>query len=378
MSLSELVGAPPEGPEFEPLLDPLWARSTWLQQLDGCPQDPIYHAEGDVGVHTRAVVAALCSDPAWQALPQPERLELYAAALVHDLGKPRMTRPLEDGRYSSRGHARVGARVVRQLLWRAGVEFKRRERICALVEHHLVPFQTHELERPERSLRRIGLSLELSKLATLARADALGRTSALQGELLASLGLFREQAQDLEVQGGLSPYPDPWSRFRYFRDPSRSPQAEAYDDSRCQVVVLSGLPGVGKTTWAARELPDWPRINLDELRSELGISPTQNQGPIVAAARARAREHLRAERPFVWDATNLSRDLRRQVIDLCDAYRARVRLVYLEVPAPVAERQNRERAASVPRAAIERMLRRWDVPDPAEGCEVEYQVATAN
>ena len=377
MSLPGLVGATPEGPGFEPDLEPLWARSEWLQQLDGCPQDPIYHAEGDVALHTRAVVAALCSDPAWQALPEAERLELYAAALVHDLGKPRVTRPLEGGRYSSRGHPRVGARVVRQLMWRAGVEFKLRERICALVEHHLVPFQAHDLEHPQRSLRRIGLSVELSKLAILARADALGRTSSLQGELLASLELFRELAQELEVRGGVCPYPDPWSRFRYFRDPSRSPQAEAYDDSRAQVVVLSGLPGVGKSTWAARELPDWPRISLDELRLELGISPTENQGPLVSAARARAREHLRAERSFVWDATNLSRDLRRQVIDLCDAYRARVRLVYLEVPPAVAERQNRERAAPVPRAAIERMLRRWDVPDPAEACEVEYRVTTA-
>lgn len=370
--LLALVGPlPAEG--APPALEPLWARSEWLQQLDGCPQDPIYHAEGDVGVHTRAVVGELCADPAWRALEAPERLELYAAALVHDLGKPRVTRPLEGGRYSARGHARVGARVVRQLLWRAGVAFPLRERICSLVDHHLVPFHVHEQEDSERTLRRIGLGVELSRLAILARADALGRSSTLQSEFLASLELFGELAGDLASRG-VAPYPDGWSRFRYFHDPSRSPGAEAYDDSRCQAVVLSGMPGVGKTTWARRELPELPRVCLDELRVELGISPTENQGPVVAEARARAREHLRAERSFVWDATNLSRDIRRQVIELCDAYRARVRLVYLEVSPEVAARQNREREASVPPAAVERMLRRWEVPQLWEAAEVEYRV----
>lgn len=374
MSLLDLVGPAPSAPTYAPQLDELWGRAEWLQQLEGCPQDPLYHAEGDVAVHTRAVVAALCADPAWRGLSEGERLELYAAALLHDLGKPRVTRPLGEGRYTSRGHARVGARVVRQLLWRAGVEFKRRERICALVEHHLVPFQVHQLEDPGRSLRRIGLSVELPLLAILARADAEGRSSPLQGELLASLELFCERACALEAEGGVCPYPDGWSRFRYFRDHQRSPLAPAYDDSRGRAVVLSGLPGVGKSSWAARELPSWPSLCLDDLRLELGISPTQNQGPVVAEARARAREHLRAGRPFVWDATNLSRDIRRQVIELCDAYRAQVRLVYLETSPEVAARQNRERATPVPSAAVERMLRRWDVPDLAEASEVEYRV----
>jgi predicted kinase len=372
--LLSLIGPPPEGPEFCPQLEPLWARSEWLRQLDECPQDSVYHAEGDVGVHTRAVVASLCEDPEWRALSEPQRHELYAAALVHDLGKPRVTRPLEEeGRYSARGHARVGARVVRQLLWRAGVAFPLRERICALVDHHLVPFHAHELEDSERTLRRIGLGVELSQLAILARADARGRSSTLQGELLAGLELFRELSTELSSRG-LAPYPDGWTRFRYFRDPSRSPEAQAFDDSRLEVVVLAGIPGVGKTTWAARELGDRPRVSLDDLRVELKISPTENQGPVAAAARAHAREHLRAERSFVWDATNLSRDLRRQVVDLCDAYHARVRLVYLEVPSEVAARQNRERAGRVPQAAIERMLRRWDLPDLAEAAEVEYRV----
>lgn len=377
MSLDELVGPAPAGPDFTPDLESLWARSQWLQTLDECPQDPIYHAEGSVGVHTRAVVAALCSDPAWRALEAPARQELYAAALLHDLGKPRVTRPLGEGRFLSRGHARVGARVSRQLLWRAGVPFAARERICALVDHHLVPFQTTDLADAERQLRRIGLATRLDLLAVLARADALGRSSILQGELLANLGLFSELAEEFgQSSAGL--FADGWSRFRYFRDPSRAPRVEVYDDSRAKVVVLSGMPGSGKSTWIARECPDWPRVHLDGIRRELGVSPKDNQGPVVSEARVRAREHLRGERSFVWDATNLSRDIRRQVVDLCDAYRARVRIVYVEVPPDVAERQNRERPESVPAAAIERMLRRWDVPDLAEASEVDYVVAESS
>ena len=201
-ALLVLSGAAPRPPGFAPDLEGVWGRSPWLSQLDDCPQDPLYHAEGSVGVHTRLVVDALCAAPAWRALPPPAREELYASALLHDLGKPLTTRPEGEGRCSSRGHARVGARVARRLLWSAGLPIPERERICSLIEHHLVPFRAHELPDPSRQLRRIALSADLSQLALHARADALGRSSTLQGELLASLELFEELVRDLQPGPG--------------------------------------------------------------------------------------------------------------------------------------------------------------------------------
>ena len=68
----------------------------------------------------------------------------------------------------------------------------------------------------------------------------------------------------------------------------------------------------------------------------LGIGPDEPQGKVIDVARGRAREHLRQGRPFVWDATNLSRQLRRSVVTLCYDYGARVRIVHAEAPEPVS------------------------------------------
>jgi hypothetical protein len=66
-------------------------RFAWVRALSGCPQDPTYHAEGDVLAHTRLVAKALVASEAWRALPAPERSILFAAALLHDVGKPACT-----------------------------------------------------------------------------------------------------------------------------------------------------------------------------------------------------------------------------------------------------------------------------------------------
>jgi predicted kinase len=117
-----------------------------------------------------------------------------------------------------------------------------------------------------------------------------------------------------------------------------------------------------------------PVISLDALRIELDEEATGSQGRVVQAAREKAREFLRRHEDFVWNATNLSRDLRAQLIDLLTAYRAQVRIVYVEVSPDALFRQNRERPDPVPAVAVERMLDRWQVPSPIEAQEVEYWV----
>ena len=73
-------------------------------------------------------------------------------------------------------------------------------------------------------------------------------------------------------------------------------------------------------------------------------------------------------------SADLSRDLRAQLIDLLTAYRAQVRIVYVESSPDALFRQNRERSNPVRVAAIERMLDRWQVPSPIEAQEVEYWI----
>lgn len=346
------------------------------------PQDPAFHAEGDVWTHTRLALEALVKTRAFAAAPAAEREVLFAAVLLHDVGKPAVTAVEADGRITSRGHAARGAALLRPALWRAGVPFGAREHVCALVRHHQVPF--HGLSRTRAAAERRGLALSLvlrhDHLAAVAAADARGRRCAEPSErerLAQEVELWREHCAELGVLDRPYPFPSDHTRLVYLEAPEesgRSPSVEAHDDCRAEVVVLSGLPGAGKDAWLRRHRPGLPVVSLDALRAELGVDPEEAQGPVVAAARERARAHLRAGEPFAWNATNVSAEVRGQVIRLLRDYRARVHVVYVEAPAAEQAARNRGRAAAVPAAAVERMLMRWTVPTPLEAHQVTYAI----
>ncbi len=359
----------PEAPHWRLDWDATLQALPQLEALRDCPQDPHWHGEGDVLTHTRMVLQALCDMSAWRALPAVPRRELFLAAALHDLGKPGCTRQ-EGERILSRGHGRRGAQQVRILLWRLGLEPAARERITALVRYHDAPFVLLERPDSQRAAITIAQTARCRLLGLLAQADTRGRICHDRAELLERIELFAQYCRELGCLDGPYPFPSDHSRFLYFRKPKRPPMVEAWDDCRCQVSLLSGLPGAGKDHWLACEGAHLPVVSLDALRRQLGAAPTGKQGAVVQAARQRARELLREGQDFAWNATSLSRDMRQRCIDLFADYRARVRIVYVEVPWERLLVQNKQRRDALPQAAIERLLRRWQVPDLREAHEV--------
>ena len=85
-----------------------------------------------------------------------------------------------------------------------------------------------------------------------------------------------------------------------------------------------------------------------------------------------AREHLRKKEPFIWNATNLTKDTRRKMVSLFERYGARVRIVYLETDWNTRVERNLGRKEEVPEAVVERMLRIMVLPTPDEAQSVEW------
>lgn len=77
-------------------------------------------------------------------------------------------------------------------------------------------------------------------------------------------------------------------------------------------------------------------------------------------------------RSFVWNATNVSRQIREQSIGLAAAYKARVEVIALEAPLDVIKSRNAARPAPVPDAVIDRLVNRWEAPDPTEAHTVQW------
>jgi tRNA nucleotidyltransferase (CCA-adding enzyme) len=152
-----------------------------LAALAGCQQEPDWHPEGDVFVHTCMaldVAAAMrTGDPAHD-------LPLMLGVLCHDFGKPPTTQFI-DGRWRSRDHETAGIAPTRAFLERLKASPDLIRPVSALVEFHLAPahFAHPKFQATPRAYRNLarklaaaGTSIEM--LHKVSTCDHFGRTTA--------------------------------------------------------------------------------------------------------------------------------------------------------------------------------------------------------
>ena len=144
-----------------------------LKALIGVPQDPEWHPEGDVWVHTLLVI-----DEAAQLRKGDEKkdLELMFSALCHDFGKPLTTEFLR-GRWRSPAHDIKGVVPTERFLRRITDDRILIENVTTFVKEHLRPLQLFkERDRINSgTIRRLALRVSIPELVLLARADYFGR-----------------------------------------------------------------------------------------------------------------------------------------------------------------------------------------------------------
>ena len=117
----------PQAPSWQVEWDALDRQYPWIRNLAGCPQDPVYHAEGDVWIHTLMLLEGLekgCAKSfAW-------------GVLLHDVGKPPTFRLAPD-RIRFDGHAEVGTRMAEDICRRLRFPNELTEQVATLVANHM-------------------------------------------------------------------------------------------------------------------------------------------------------------------------------------------------------------------------------------------------
>jgi len=149
-----------------------------LFALVGCPQEPEWHPEGDVWVHTLQVVDQARTRIA--DLPRPQAVTIMLGALAHDLGKPATT-AFVDGRIRSIDHEEQGVPPATAFLDRLNIYtidgYDVRHQVLGMTAHHLKPgmwFKVRD-EVGDGAFRRLAQKVDLELLARLAKSDCLGR-----------------------------------------------------------------------------------------------------------------------------------------------------------------------------------------------------------
>lgn len=357
--------------------DALEKQFDWVMDMKNVSQHITHHAEGNVAVHTQMVLDELIKLPEYKLLPEQEQEVLWAAALLHDIEKRSTSFDEGGGRISAYGHARRGEYTARAILFRdIPTPFYIRENIASLVRFHGLPLWVMEKLEPAKKIHEVSLRVNTQHLKMLAEADARGRICNDSNSLSESLELFELFCQEEGCWGKPLEFETSSARFHYFNTIDGYIGYVPFDDFKCEVTILSGLPGMGKDHYIQSFGSDVPVISLDAIRRKHKYSPTDKSatGRVVQEAKQQAREYLRKGQDFIWNATNITRLMRQQLVDLFTLYGAKVKIVYVEKPYKEWKEQNRNRSFPVPEDVMEKMLGKLEVPQLTEAHEVKYIV----
>lgn len=328
-----------------------------------CRQDADWHGEGDVWTHTQMVCTELPKLEAWQALSPRERTILVFTALFHDAGKP-LTSHVDPitRRIASPKHAVKGEHLARAVLRDLHCELTIREEIARLVRFHGRPAFLLERSDPNHEVVSLSWLVDNRLLYLFALADTRGRTTASTSRPEENLHLWKLVAEENGCFEQPYPFANDHARFLFYRQATPELHYVPHEDYRCTVTMMSGLPGSGKDAWLARQRAGLPVVSLDDIRAELDVAATDDQGAVVQQAKEQCRGFLRSGQSFAFNATNLLRQTRKRWIDLFADYGARVEIVYVEPPLSTLLSQNKRRERPVPEKVIRELAGKCEPP----------------
>lgn len=391
-------------PGLSEFVDALGERVEALGRLAETPQDPAWHAEGDVLTHTEMVLSEayeLLEGPA-SHLQGERRLAFVLSAVLHDIAKPMTTREREIHgvmRTVAPRHEERGRSYLAPLLAGQGLVYETLETLLGLVGYHIEPKFLVVKDHMAGAYRRLCRIADPELLYWLELADMRGRTCSDQADQVEYIEMYRLFAQEY----------DSWLRFGSFLPPWRSTitdelngfppdtvdlvlanglrdfesgtiftpeeavaKSHGYRDAHPEVVITVGPSGSGKSTWVAKYLEDYELVSLDEIREEIGRNrgDQSENARVLEEGRQRLRQHLRDKKRIVWDATSLRRDFRSGVANLAFDYGALVTLVVFHRSVEAYVERNSRRAAKVPGAVIARQLESTQWPELTEAHRV--------
>ena len=243
-----------------------------VKELEMIEQNPKYHGEGNVYIHTQNVCQEIMLLPEFRFLENDEKCILYLAGFFHDIGKLTCT-TIENGEIVSPRHAVRGAKAFRELFYKEyshkyEIPYTFRENIARLIKYHGLPLHFEDKENPEQYLLKVSEGINMKLLYLLAKTDLFGRICDDKNSLLNHIEYFKEYCIDLGCFDSKISYKNPYTRFRYLNSKNTSNIHyidELFDTSKFEVIIMCGLPLSGKDTFIKNNLSNLPMISLDDI-----------------------------------------------------------------------------------------------------------------
>jgi len=395
------------------LLQKRWSLQDCIAHCgDTCPlllkfadteQDPQWHAEGNVAIHTDMVMKEaydLIEGPLshWS---EEQKVMLVLAALFHDYAKPVCTTRREINgveRVVAPKHEGVGASLLMHCPAPFGLTYAQWRDVISLTAYHHIPKLLVLKDADKAAYYRLARQVpSLEALYYLEIADMRGRTCDDKREQIELMDLFKMFAEDAKCFTAMH-YPDLAAKVKLAfnvedDDMVRAGLAQRVQDTamihmeegriyvaeeeialafnyrqQSHVIVLCGVAGCGKSTWAERLPASFENIELDEIRESLkaGRAGQSDNDAVLRIAMERLRSALREKRHVVWNATGYRRDFRTRVIDLAVAYGAYTEIVAFHCDRTTLVARNNARKFPVPEDVLNSMIEKYQWPEVGE------------
>ncbi|WP_087024826.1 AAA family ATPase [Thaumasiovibrio subtropicus] len=363
----------------------------WLHELKHTSQDPEWHGEGDVHVHTGMVLDALylLLRSEAQHIRGLQRQALILGAVLHDIGKPRRTQQVEIRgvpRIASPKHEEVGRNYLAIKLMSLPLAYEVIWTVLGLVGEHHMPKLLVVKNASKGGYLTLSRRVDTELLYWLEVADMRGRICPDLSKQLGLLEEFKLFADEYDVWGKAY---QPRTLDSHIK--TETPQAQRYlramtiadmqndqvvQEEEClarhfrhkenyaHLVVLCGPSGAGKSTYVSQHFKHYQLISLDEIREEISgnRSSQKSSGQVMQLAKRRLKVALSQKADVVWDATNLRQDFRKIIVDFGKDYHALVTLVVFSCSETALRSGNANRRYSIPDTVLTQQLSKYQFP----------------
>jgi predicted kinase len=149
---------------------------------------------------------------------------------------------------------------------------------------------------------------------------------------------------------------------------------------KARLYILVGIPGCGKSTWAARFFKDYQIVSSDAIREEKWPEEdyvAERNQEVFDEFHARIESLLYKGIDTVADATSLQTSARQRLSDLAEKHGAETHLVFFDNEIQASKRNiKREGSAHVPQKAMAVKKKKFNQALPAILQEEEYTSVT--
>ena len=366
-----------------------------LHDFSATEQDIIWHAEGNVHIHTDMVLNEMYEILSKNTFNESEQFVLILSALFHDIAKPITTKTIHSDIYNrtcviSPNHEQKGMDYLFHKLlnyvnhknpdYRDFITFNEVIDIIGAVGYHQMPKKILSKNFNQFSLADCARKAKPYLLYYLEVADFKGRHCDDIHSQLDYLELFRSYMEDYNYFKGFEKtslnIDNEYILHKGFEllkngDISMIEEAHAKffqeKEDYSNLVVLTGLSGVGKSTYINKNYSSYHLISLDNIREELTFRSDQSDPALITRiARDELKKLLAKKENVVFDATNIRFELREKILNIGHNYGALNTLIFMADGVDNIIARDKKREYSVGEKTILNQEYSFQTPEKSE------------